>query len=74
MTLHKISDIFLNMKINEQKIRDEAKRRKQTMTQFAIDIGINRQLLYHYMKKGATFSIAERLGEALKIDPKDLII
>jgi predicted transcriptional regulator len=62
------------MKINEKKIREEAKRRDLSLTDFAHQIGIKRTLLYHYMKNGATFAVAERLGKALNIDPKDLLI
>jgi predicted DNA-binding transcriptional regulator AlpA len=62
------------MKINEAKIRAEAKRRGLNMTAFAKEIGIGRALLYHYMRKATTFSVAEKLGAALNMDPKDLII
>ena len=61
------------MKINESKIREEAKRRGLTLTAFAKEIGIRRQLLYHYMQKGSTFAVAEKLGKALNINPFDLL-
>jgi transcriptional regulator with XRE-family HTH domain len=61
------------MKINESKIRQEAKGRGLTLTAFAKEIGISRQLLYHYMKKGSTFSVAEKLGKALHVDPFSLL-
>jgi predicted transcriptional regulator len=62
------------MKINEKKIRDEASRRGLSVTDFAAEIGIKRTLLYHYMRNGATFTVVERLGKALNLDPKDLLI
>ena len=62
------------MKISEAKIRNEAKRRGLTITAFAKEIGIGRQLLYHYMKKGSTFAVAEKLGKALHVNPVDLLI
>lgn len=66
--------MILPMKINESKIRAEAKRRKLNMSEFAKEIGIDRASLYYYMTKGCTFAIVEKLGAAIGIDPKDLII
>ena len=63
-----------SMKINEAKIRAEARRRGLNISAFANEIGIKRQLLYHYMKKGKTFFVAEKLASAIGLDPKDLIM
>ena len=65
--------LLQNMKLNTTKIKNELERIGHTQSWLADKMNISRQLL-SYMVRSKKITHAERIGKALGIEPKDLII
>ena len=65
---------YTPMKLNIEKINRELKRLGWSKPRLAKELGLTRQGVYYYLSSGATIWKAERLGDALGVDPKDLLI
>ena len=62
------------MKLNIEKINRELRRLGWNKPRLAKELGLTRQGVYYYLSSGATTWKAERLGNALGVDPKDLLL
>ena len=63
------------MKVNTKKIKIETKRLGWTLSTLAIKVGIPRQTLYLVLQnETAQLSTLNKIGEALALDPKDLLV
>ena len=62
------------MQINTTKIKFEIKRLGHDMAWLAKEMGISKQAAYDQIHNAKTLKIIERIGVAIGIDPKDLII
>lgn len=61
------------MKLNTLKINKELKRLGKSQKWLATKIKVSPQLLYYWLKK-QNLRGADKIGKALNISPKDLII
>jgi len=63
------------MQINIDKINRELKKRKWNRSELARQMGIDRQLVNHYLNHNInSMKIVDRLAVALKMKSKDLLI
>ena len=63
------------MKLNQKKIDQELKRLGWSRSEYAIKVGISRQLMYYYLNRTPKgFRIVVRLAAPLHIDPRDLLL
>ena len=72
-------DIFsissLTMKVNSKKIKFELDRLGWSMTKLALESGMTKQAISILIKREtAPLKTLNNIGEALNIDPKDLLI
>lgn len=61
------------MKLNTKKIRAELDRIDKSQTWLADRLGISRQRVWQILRD-ASLKNAERIGKALNINPRDLIL
>ena len=61
------------MKLNVVKIKKELERLGLTQTWLGLNLGVSRQRICQILK-AASLKNAERIGKALGINPRDLIL
>jgi len=59
--------------LNVKKIKSELKRRGKTQAWLAERLGTSRQNVFHMLDR-KPIGAAEKIGDVLEIEPKDLII
>ena len=64
------------MRLNKRKINLELERLGWSKYRLAKEIGVKRQWIYAILANsgGCTLKTVDRIGQALGVDPKDLII
>lgn len=72
LTLLKINDKYLAMKLNIEKITKELKRLNKTSYWLAQEIGTSRQLVRYWINTGSLAGV-ERIAKALELNYRDLI-
>lgn len=59
--------------LNSEKIKKELKRRGETQTWLAKQLGTTRQNVF-YMLENRSLRAADKIGNILDIEPKDLLL